>query len=155
MRLSFLELRVPPVAVTIIFGVSMWITATNIPAFAFDLPGRTVLSLIFVLIGTAAGISGMVEFHRARTTINPLKPTEASTMVTSGIYRMSRNPMYLGLLLLLAGWALVLANLAGFAFLPAFVAYMTQFQIRPEERALHAKFGSEFIAYKELARRWL
>jgi protein-S-isoprenylcysteine O-methyltransferase Ste14 len=96
-----------------------------------------------------------MAFHRARTTVNPFKPTETSTIVTAGIYRVSRNPMYLGLLFLLAGWAIMLSNVAAVAMLPAFVAYMTRIQIQPEERALQAKFGSEFTDYKGSVRRWL
>lgn len=153
--MRFLELKVPPVAVTILFGLTMWIAATNTPALTFSMPRRTLVGLAVALIGFAAGTLGIVAFHRASTTVNPFKPTETSTMVTSGIYRVSRTPMYLGLLFVLAGWAIVLSNLTAVAFLPAFVAYMTRFQIGPEEQALHSKFGSEFMVYKRLVRRWL
>lgn len=153
--MSFLELKVPPAAVTILFGLSMWIAATYTPAPTFSMPGRTFVGLAVALIGFGTGALGIVAFHRAGTTVNPFKPTGASTMVTSGIYRVSRNPMYLGLLFVLAGWAIELSNLTAVAFLPAFVAYMTRFQIGPEERALHSKFGSEFTVYKRLVRRWL
>ena len=153
--MSFLELRVPPVALTTVFGLSMWLASTTTPTLTFSVPGRIVVALIFALIGLIVGALGLAAFYRASTTVNPFKPTEASTMVTSGVYRVTRNPMYLGLLLVLAGWAVALSNLAAAAFLPAFVAYMTRFQIGPEERALGAKFGAEFMVYKGSVRRWL
>ena len=153
--MSFLELKVPPVAVTLVFGFTMWIAAQNAPSLIFVMPCRSVIGLILALTGLVVGAMGIFAFHRANTTVNPFKPTDTSTIVSSGIYRVSRNPMYLGLLLVLGGWAIALSNVIAFAFLPAFVAYMTRFQIAPEERALLSKFGSEFIAYKESVRRWL
>ena len=118
-------------------------------------PWRSVAGLFLALIGIVVGAMGIFAFHHASTTVNPFKPTDTSTLVTSGIYRVSRNPMYLGLLLVLSGWAIVLSNLISVTFLPAFVAYMTRFQIAPEEQALLSKFGSEFMEYKKSVRRWL
>jgi protein-S-isoprenylcysteine O-methyltransferase Ste14 len=150
-----LELRIPPVAVTILFGLGMWIVATYTPSLTFVLPWRTGLGVIMALIGLAVGTMGILAFRRARTTVNPFRPNATSTIVSSGIYRASRNPMYLGLLLMLTGWELALSNLLAVALLPAFVAYMTRFQILVEERALHSKFGGEFVAYRDSVRRWL
>ncbi len=84
-----------------------------------------------------------------------MKPDTASSVVTAGIYRATRNPMYLGLALALAGWAMYLSNLVALLIVPAFVAYMTQFQIKPEERTLLAKFGPGFAAYMAAVRRWI
>jgi len=75
--------------------------------------------------------------------------------VTSGIYRYTRNPMYLGLLLILLGWAVFLANIVAFIFLPAFIAYLNRFQIRPEEKAMASLFGQDFANYRSKVRRWL
>ena len=94
-------------------------------------------------------------FLRARTTVTPLKPEKASTLVVSGLYRVSRNPMYLGMLILLIGWTLWLGNPASLLLLPVFVIYVTVFQIKPEEAALSEKFGSDFDAYRRRVRRWL
>lgn len=151
----FPELKVPPVAVTLIFGLGMWIVATLTPAFTLLLPWRFALAIAFVASGAGVAIIAIVAFHRASTTVNPLDPTATSTLVTTGIYRVSRNPMYLGILLVLTGWAIVLSNLLAAALLPAFVAYMTRFQISPEERALLSKFGSDFVEYRKTVRRWL
>ncbi len=90
-----------------------------------------------------------------KTTVNPLTPEATTTMVTSGIYRFTRNPMYLGFLLILAGWAIALSHLLAFVILPLFVWYMNRFQILPEERALASKFPEAFTAHKRSVRRWL
>lgn len=122
---------------------------------AFRLPWRAIVAVAFVSAGFIIGLAGVVAFRRASTTVNPTKPGAASAMVTSGVYRLSRNPMYLGLLFALTGWAVFLSHALAFAFLPVFAAYMNRFQISTEERALSAKFGSEFDAYKQSVRRWL
>jgi len=152
---SFFELRVPPVAMLIVFGLSMWVLSAVTPTFTVVIPWRAALVIAFALVGLTVGAMAIAAFRRARTTVNPSKPIEASAMITSGVYRVSRNPMYLGLLLVLFGWATALSNPLAFALLPAFVAYITRFQISPEERALFSKFGSEFVTYKESVRRWL
>ena len=99
--------------------------------------------------------AGVVAFRRSRTTVNPLSPEQASSLVVHGIYRFTRNPMYLGFLLALTGWSVHLANLAAVLLLPVFVAYMNRFQIQPEERALLQNFGARFAAYTQAVRRWL
>jgi protein-S-isoprenylcysteine O-methyltransferase Ste14 len=105
--------------------------------------------------GIAIAVAGVREFRRARTTVNPLTPAAASAMVRSGIYRHTRNPMYLGMLLMLAGWAVWLASVAALAVLPAFVLYLNRLQIEPEERALASLFGRDFEDYRRSVRRWL
>jgi len=98
---------------------------------------------------------GIVSFRQARTTVNPMKPDTTSSLVVSGIYRWTRNPMYLGFLLVLLGWALFLSNALAFVLLPAVIFYMDRFQIEPEERALHSLFGQQFVIYTSRVRRWL
>jgi len=87
--------------------------------------------------------------------VNPLKPDSASALVVAGIYRWTRNPMYLGMATVLAAWGLYLANIGALAGVALFVAYMNRFQIAPEERALEARFGADFAAYRGRVRRWL
>jgi protein-S-isoprenylcysteine O-methyltransferase Ste14 len=107
------------------------------------------------LLGAVICLSGVVSFRRARTSVNPMRPDSTSSLVVSGIYKYTRNPMYLGFLLLLLGWAIFLSNLAPFALLPAFVVYMNYFQIRPEERALGSLFAKEYQPYLARVRRWI
>ncbi len=87
--------------------------------------------------------------------MNPIKPGAASSLVSSGVYRFTRNPMYLGLSVTLLGWAVFLSNWLALLAVPVFVLYINRFQIDPEERVLSSLFGAEYAAYKEKVRRWL
>jgi protein-S-isoprenylcysteine O-methyltransferase Ste14 len=149
-----LELKVPPLALVFLFGALMWF-ASAYSAFTLALPWHSMFAFIFCSVGFAIVLAGVFAFRQAKTTVNPLKPETTTAMVTSGIYRFTRNPMYLGFLLVLAGWAMYLSNLLAVALLPLFVLYMNRFQIVPEERALCAKFSQVFTAYKCSVRRWL
>ncbi|MBI4986483.1 MAG: isoprenylcysteine carboxylmethyltransferase family protein [Rhodocyclales bacterium] len=153
--MNALELRIPPLVLLLVYAAAMWLAATWQPALAFVLPWRVALAAALAAAGVACVLAGGAQFRKAATTVNPTRPGTASSMVTTGIYRHSRNPMYLGMLLALAAWAIFLAHPLAFPFLPAFVAYMNRFQIGPEERALAAKFGAGFAAYRQTVRRWL
>ncbi|MBA4419180.1 MAG: isoprenylcysteine carboxylmethyltransferase family protein [Syntrophus sp. (in: bacteria)] len=150
-----LELKIPPVVVFLIFALVMQLVSSQIPAFNFYFSLRLPVAMILSLIGGIWAVPGIVSFIKSHTTVSPTKPESTSMLVTRGVYRLSRNPMYLGLLFVLAAWAVWLSNLFAFIFLPAFVLYMNRFQILPEERALQAKFGSGFNAYTMKVRRWL
>lgn len=150
-----LELKVPPVGVVLVMAALMWFAVGAVPAFGFVFPVRDFVAVIFAGAGVATGAMGIASFVRAKTTVNPMKPDSASSLVVSGFYARSRNPMYLGLLLILVGWAWYLSNVLAFLLLPAFILYMNRFQIEPEERALASLFGQEFAAYKSRVRRWL
>jgi len=153
--MRFLELKIPPVALALLLGALMWVAARTIPAFGFTLPVGRILGVGLALAGVIIAILGVVSFRRARTTVNPLHPEAASALVVSGIYRLTRNPMYLGLLLVLLGWAVYLANAATFIVPVAYVPLMNRLQIIPEERALTALFGPVFADYQSKVRRWL
>jgi protein-S-isoprenylcysteine O-methyltransferase Ste14 len=150
-----LELKVPPVAVGILTAALMRAAAWAVPRLGFTLPGRPYVAGGVALAGALVAILGVVSFKRAKTTVNPMKPESSSTLVVSGIYRVTRNPMYLGFLLILLGWGAWLSNALSIALVAAFVLYMDLFQIRPEERALESRFGPEFVAYKGRVRRWV
>ena len=139
-----LELKAPPVALAAALALLMWLAAVYIPVLAFPFPDGRSLSIGMSAAGALVGLAGVAAFRRARTTVDPTKPGKASVLVASGIYRASRNPMYVGLLPAPAAWAAHLSNLLALAALPAFVWYMNRFQIVPEERALRARFGSAF-----------
>jgi protein-S-isoprenylcysteine O-methyltransferase Ste14 len=150
-----LELKIPPVALVIITALLMWVGALYLPTLRFQFPFRPVVAWVIGLSGVAASALGVVQFKRAKTTVNPTKPGAASSLVRTGIYARTRNPMYVGFLLILIGWAFAVANFASFLILPAFVVYMNQFQIKPEERALASIFGDDFTAYCSEAPRWI
>ena len=150
-----LDLKIPPVAVVVVTTVLMWVSARAVPAAGLVIPARHLIALSIGVAGAVTSILGVVSFRRAGTTVNPMTPGAASSLVCSGVYTLSRNPMYLGFLLLLLGWAVYLSNSLAFLFVPLFLIYMNHFQIEPEERALTAHFGERFIAYTRRVRRWL
>lgn len=149
-----LELRIPPLALVLICAAAMAAIACTVPA-SMPIPGRWAIAGAFVLVGAAVALAGVMAFRRHKTTVNPLTPQQSSTLVAGGIYRFSRNPMYLGFLLALLGWGVYLGNWASVLLLPVFVAYMNRFQIQPEERALTQLFGPQFVDYARSVRRWL
>jgi protein-S-isoprenylcysteine O-methyltransferase Ste14 len=150
-----LKLKIPPPVVAITMAALMWLIARAVPTLWFALPARRGLTACVALAGVSTALAGVAAFRRARTTVNPLRPERASSLVVSGIYRITRNPMYVGLLLVLVAWALFLSNALAVIMLPAFILYMTHFQIRPEEAALTSAFGPAFTTYKSRVRRWL
>src|SRR5581483_1730054 len=152
---SGLELKVPPVALFVIAAALMWFASSAAPALDFTFPANLASSVGLALIGALTCLAGIVSFRRAKTTVNPMKPDSTSCLVVSGIYRYTRNPMYLGLLLILLGWAAFLSNALALVLLPAFVLYMNRFQISPEERVLASLFGDSYTKYLARVRRWL
>jgi len=153
--MQWLELKIPPLLVWLVMAGAMLGVAYLAPGLSFTLAGSSAFALALAGLGGAVAVAGVIAFRAKRTTVNPLTPGASSTVVSNGVYRLSRNPMYLGFLLALAGWAVYLSNAGAALLLPAFVAYMTRYQIKPEERALLAKFGSEFADYRSRVRRWL
>jgi protein-S-isoprenylcysteine O-methyltransferase Ste14 len=153
--MSALELKVPPPAVALLSGGLMWLATMSMPWLNFTVPGRGLLAFIAALAGFVVSVLGFFSFRKVGTTVHPTQPSATTSLVVVGIYKLTRNPMYMGLLLVLLGWAILLSNAVAFLLLPLFVLYMNRFQIVPEERALEAKFGSEYGAYKERVRRWL
>jgi protein-S-isoprenylcysteine O-methyltransferase Ste14 len=149
-----LDAKIPPPAVVLVMAVFMWLISRAVPSLRFDLPGHNWLGAAIVLAGFVTGMSGVLSFRKAHTTTNPLKPG-ASTLVTRGVYAMSRNPMYLGGVIMLLGWSFLLQNALAFVFLPVYVLYINRFQIEPEERVLTSLFGETYVAYQARARRWL
>ena len=153
--MNALELKVPPLVLVLVLAGAMWFAAMQLPSLAITLPWRHGLAVTISGVGILFLLAGVYAFQKAKTTLNPTKPAATSSIVASGVYRVSRNPMYVGFLLALTGWAIFLSHTLPFLLLPAFVAYMNRFQISPEERALSAKFGEEYDTYKQSVRRWL
>lgn len=150
-----LELRIPPAIIGVVLGAAMAATSHFIPAFDFAVPAGRFIATGLAVSGVGIAILGVAAFRRAGTTVNPLQPTAASQLVVSGVYRWTRNPMYLGMLLVLLGWAVFLANALAFLSAAAFIPLMNRLQIIPEERFLTSRFGADFTAYLSAVRRWL
>lgn len=153
--MQWFELRFPPVLVAVVFAGIMLAASRAVPQVSLSLPANVALAIGVASLGALVALAGVVAFRREGTTVNPLTPGASSMIVSTGVYRFSRNPMYLGFLLALVGWAIYLSNVAAFILLPLFVAYMSEYQIKPEERALGERFGPQFSQYMSSVRRWL
>ena len=149
------EHRIPPPVIDATFALAMWATARLLPGLSADWPGRIPLSVALALAGVLVSLAGVLAFRRHHTTVNPLKPQAASALVSTGVYAFTRNPMYLGMLVVLVAWGLYLSNLAAAVLVPLFVPCLNRLQILPEERVLRAKFGAAFDAYAARVRRWI
>lgn len=150
-----LSLRIPPAVLVLVIAIFQWWAANALPRWPGDFPGRNWIALALFALGLAAAVLGILSFRRARTTVNPMNPSLTSTLVSTGIYRWSRNPMYLGFALWLLAWSVLLGSLVALLLVVAFVAWMNRFQISPEERALQRHFGAAFDHYCRRTRRWL
>ncbi|MBF5002864.1 methyltransferase family protein [Diaphorobacter caeni] len=152
--MAALELKIPPPLVGIATAALMYGVAQWVPAAAFAPPARVGLAALIAICGVAIDLSALYAFHRHRTTVNPLAPERTSVIVSNGVYRFTRNPMYLGMLVLLLAWCVWLANAAALVGPALFAGYITRFQIFPEERILLANFGEPYLQYMRRVRRW-
>jgi protein-S-isoprenylcysteine O-methyltransferase Ste14 len=150
-----LNLKIPPPIVALLLGGVMWVVSLITQSVALPAIGRVVAAIAIAIMGGGISLAGIVAFRRARTTVNPLKPEKTSSLVTSGIYTVTRNPMYVGLVLVLVAWAVFLSSAWGLSGPLAFFMYISTFQIQPEERVLSAMFGSAYLDYMSKVRRWL
>ena len=150
-----LELKIPPVVLVLFTASLMWTLTIAVPNLAFTLPLSSLVALVLAAIGVAFALLGVWEFRSAGTTVDPRVPDQSVSLVVRGVYRISRNPMYVGFLLVLIAWGFFLSNLASIVLLPAFVIYMNRFQIIPEERHMREKFGEAYRQYEAEVRRWI
>ncbi len=149
-----MKLKVPPIFVFLVFCLLMYLLAAFLPVGYFDFFGRRYLMIVLLTIAGGIGAIALFQFFKSKTTVDPVNLSKASKLVSSGIYQYSRNPMYLGLLLLLLAWGLHLGNAFNIVLAAGFVAYMNRFQIVPEEETLSKLFGKEYAQYCTLVRRW-
>ena len=150
-----LHLKVPPPIVTAISMMLMWFVASQAPQYVVDIPGKSLAAIVIAAIGFAIGLPAIRLFRHQGTTVDPRYPDRSEALVVEGIYRYTRNPMYVGFAMLVSAWMVWLGNPVNIAVLAGFIAYITRFQIMPEEEALAVKFGSDYAEYKGSVRRWL
>lgn len=148
-------MKLPPPVYAIAAVVLMWFLNKYYPVLETAQQWPVIVGGLLILAGILIDLLAIVQFRQAKTTINPLKPESSTSLVTSGFYAHSRNPMYVGLLVCLVGVALLLRSLTPLLVLPLFVVIVTVFQIIPEEKALSKIFGDEFNHYKDNVQRWL
>lgn len=147
--------KAPPVIVAFVAALLMWGVSVASTGLSFTFSGARLVALAFLLVGVLIAVTGASTFARAGTTTDPLNPDRASVLVTHGIYRYTRNPMYLGMASILTGWAFFLGNVASLLLVLPFVVFMTEYQIKREESALEKMFGDEYASYKASVRRWI
>jgi protein-S-isoprenylcysteine O-methyltransferase Ste14 len=152
---KFLELKVPPLVLVLMALAAQWALSRFVSVGFVDFPGRPALSGSLLVSGALVAVSGVLAFRKAQTTVNPTTPLASSTVVQTGIYARTRNPMYLGMALGLLASALALGSALALLPLVIFLVYMTRFQIEPEEHFLRAKFGANYDTYCNTVRRWL
>ncbi|MFC5077752.1 hypothetical protein VTH8203_02259 [Vibrio thalassae] len=151
-----LELKIPPVVLFILFAVAMYALASVDNGWVYmHIPLKIIWVAILFVFSGYVGVSGVIEFKKAKTTVDPTKPNKASTVVNSGIFSKTRNPMYVALFTLLLCWGFWLENGLSLMLSIFFIPYMTRFQIKPEERALERIFGDDYLTYKAKVRRWI
>ncbi|MCK4838054.1 MAG: isoprenylcysteine carboxylmethyltransferase family protein [Desulfobulbaceae bacterium] len=153
--MSNLKLKVPPVIQAAICILAMWLLSRYLPLSSFEIVFSPAKATILFTIGGLIAVAGIVSFRQAKTTVDPRTPGTASELVIAGIYNYTRNPMYLGLLIILIGLALLLEAISSFLPIPIFVWCMNRLQIEPEEKALEELFGKSYREYKIKVRRWL
>ena len=150
-----LALKVPPDVVLLAVAAAMRGTSLLVPPSDLPVAVRASCGAILAVVGLCVVQAGGGSFRRARTTTDPTRPYSASSLVVSGAYRYTRNPMYVGMTIVLVGWAAFLLNAVAFSLVVVFVVYIDRFQIIPEERALSERFGTEYPTYRSTVRRWL
>lgn len=150
-----LETKIPPVVVFVMAALLMWLVSKYMPAI--DLPElvRWLIILTFLIFGAVMGLLGVFSFLKEETTVNPMEPEKAESLVDTGVYNISRNPMYLALALVLIALAIYLKSLWSLPVVLLFMIYMTRFQIFPEERAMIKLFGDKYTDYMNRVRRWI
>jgi protein-S-isoprenylcysteine O-methyltransferase Ste14 len=153
--MSILELKIPPVLQSFACALMMWLLSLWTPGLNIPSSLRMAACIVLLLLSATIGLAAVKSFRLARTTVNPFQPDTATILVRHGIFRFSRNPMYLALLIALVAWGVFLENLYAMAMTAVFVLYMNRFQIRAEEEALRRIFGEEFKSYSREVRRWI
>ena len=149
-----MKLKLPPAVIVLVFAGLMYVLAKFLPFGYFDFFGRRYLMIALLLLAIGIGLLALLQFFSSKTTIDPTVPSKATKLVTRGLFKFSRNPMYLALLLLLLAWGIWLGNAFNTILAAGFVTYMNRFQIMPEEEALNTLFGKEYQQYLSKVRRW-
>ena len=150
-----LKLKIPPPFYALSVALIMWLASQYFPIATLIVAPWNILGIALVVLAAVMDFTSLYLFFKKKTTPNPMKPEFTTGLVTNGMYKISRNPMYLGMLMMLIGFAIFLGQLSPFLIIPLFYVVITEMQIKPEEEMLEQKFGTEYIEYKTKVRRWL
>jgi protein-S-isoprenylcysteine O-methyltransferase Ste14 len=153
--MSRLELKIPPDVVWIAVAALMWLAARVTPAVAIPNRLRVWIAVVLIVAGTVLIVASRMALDSAGTTWHPTEPQRSTRLLTTGVYRFSRNPTYVGMTIVLLSWAVLMASPVAGVLAAVFVVYVDRFQIRPEERILAGLFGQDFSDYALMVRRWV
>jgi len=153
--LKALETKIPPLVVALISFAMIWIAYRRFPEMRWNYELQKPVAFGLFIVAFLISALGVLAFKKAQTTADPMTPSKASSLVDFGIYKFTRNPMYLGMLISLFGVFSYFPTPLAIIGLVFYVLYMTRFQIKPEERALASIFGDDYLNYKEKVARWL
>ncbi len=153
--MKFLEMKIPPPIYGLLTGICIWLLDKQFPLLDVLPAVVQTTGLGFIFLGFGLDLVALGQFYFNRTTPNPLSPQKAKTIVVSGLYKYTRNPMYLGLLITLIGWTFFLGNIVGLICIPLFMWVINSMQIHPEEKILSKLFGTSYTDYLRRVRRWL
>ena len=148
-----MEAKIPPPVVTLVFGLSIYFSREIFQAV--EIKYSSYIGILLLVLGLAILISAVRLFRKDKTTVNPLSPEQATKLVTDGIFKYSRNPMYLGMVFILSSMAVFFNLIGGIILIALFFFYITKFQIIPEEKAMSNLFSQDFNKYKQATRRWI
>jgi len=149
------KLKIPPPIYMLLIAGLMWSLDNFLPIMELFQSPWNKYGVIVIIVALFMDGMSLMQFFRNHTTINPLHPENTKKLVTTGTYQYTRNPMYLGLLFVLLGWAIVLGSLSPYLLLPIFIGLITIEQIIPEEKILEQKFTQEYRDYKKSVNRWI
>jgi protein-S-isoprenylcysteine O-methyltransferase Ste14 len=147
--------RIPPPILMLLAAMLMWALHHWMPLGHWIALPWNRLGALAGAVGIATAVAAFARFRQVGTTVNPMDPRKASRLVTDSVFCVSRNPMYLGLVLLLIGWAIWLGSASPWVIPPLFVIIITVVQIIPEEQALEQLFGEEYRSYRRSVARWI
>ena len=146
-------IKIPPPILVMILVISNYFSSKTIDLIL--LPNQDLISIIILLIGALILINPIFKFIKSKTTIDPIKFKKVNKLITSGIYKYSRNPMYLGLLMIVISTSIFYLNIFSITTPFLFYFWINRFQIKREEIFLTEKFGREYMSYKIKTRRWI
>ena len=146
-------LKIPPPILVLILVSSNYFSSTKIDLF--HLPNQNIISILILLMGMLILINPIFKFIKSKTTIDPIKFKKVNKLITSGIYKYSRNPMYLGLLMIVISTSIFYLNIFSITTPFLFYCWINKFQIKREEIFLTEKFGKKYMSYKTKTRRWI
>ena len=150
-----LDLKVPPDVVALVVAALMWLIAAVTPSLAVPSAHLVPAAVALLVVGLTLIVAARVGFARVGTTFSPVAPGRSECLVTTGVYRLTRNPMYLGTLIALLAFAVALSNAFAAVASALYAVYMNRFQIAPEERVLRERFGLAYEEYASRVRRWV